>query len=330
MNQSKFLAKRAARRANSAKFLFTPGPASLTAENLFNLGPAFGRGDKEYLDIEAAVLDWLSALSGQPNIARLQGSATFAIEIALQNFVTGRVLLMNSGYYSDRISTMLSKRRDIILTFFEQESKIDSKESFDWVVSCPTETSTAYLTPISDARELADLHSAQLFLDATGSIGLENNHELGDVVCFSSCKGLFGLTGASFIAYKSSPVRSPETFSLLLSTYLQKTTTGPYHAIQSLFANIDTHDGMKKSVKMNKSRMLEMVPQLLVHSIQNQPLLCTAVNASIRKLNSKVVLYQPRAVNNFSVLCHLGEAHLGASAKGKILNKVSFTPLETL
>ena len=123
MNQRKFLAKRAARRANSAKFLFTPGPASLTAENLFNLGPAFGRGDREYLDIEAAVLDWLSALSGQPNIARLQGSATFAIEIALQNFVTGRVLLMNSGYYSHRISTMLSKRRDINLTIFEQESK---------------------------------------------------------------------------------------------------------------------------------------------------------------------------------------------------------------
>ena len=33
-------------------------------------------------------------------------------------------------------------------------------------------------------------------LDATGSIGLERYHELADVISFSSCKGLFGLTGA--------------------------------------------------------------------------------------------------------------------------------------
>ena len=98
MNQNKFLAKRAASRANRSKYLFTPGPASLTAENLYNLGPAFGRGDNEYLRIETAVLGWLSELSGQPKVARVQGSATLAIEVALQNFVTGNVLLMESGY----------------------------------------------------------------------------------------------------------------------------------------------------------------------------------------------------------------------------------------
>ena len=33
-------------------------------------------------------------------------------------------------------------------------------------------------------------------LDATASIGLEDEHELADLIAYSSCKGLFGLTGA--------------------------------------------------------------------------------------------------------------------------------------
>ena len=328
MNQNKFLAKRAASRANRSKYLFTPGPASLTAENLYNLGPAFGRGDNEYLRIETAVLGWLSELSGQPKVARVQGSATLAIEVALQNFVTGNVLLMESGYYSDRIAGMLSHRPDIRLKILNRSSILDHNFKCDWVIACPTETSTAYLTPIIEIKELADKVGAQLFLDATGSIGLEIGHELGDVVCFSSCKGLFGLTGASFIAFKSTPTRYPSEFSLSLETYLEKKTTGPYHAIQSLYANICRHSDMQNSVKINKSRILKMVPEMLVHPIHNQPLLCTAVNAEITTTDSKVVLYQPRSDNPFSIACHIGEVHLGSRAKGNILNRISFIPLE--
>ena len=35
---------------------------------------------------------------------------------------------------------------------------------------------------------------AQNYFDATASIGLEENHDLADLLAFSSCKGLFGLT----------------------------------------------------------------------------------------------------------------------------------------
>ena len=45
--------------------------------------------------------------------------------------------------------------------------------------------------------------NGKLFVDATGSIGLEEDHHLADLMAFSSCKGLFGITGASFIAHKS-------------------------------------------------------------------------------------------------------------------------------
>ena len=37
---------------NSKKILFTPGPASLIKENVFNINPAFGRGDPQYLKMQ--------------------------------------------------------------------------------------------------------------------------------------------------------------------------------------------------------------------------------------------------------------------------------------
>ena len=49
--------------------------------------------------------------------------------------------------------------------------------------------------------ELKKKCKSKLALDATASIGLEKNHELSDVAAFSSCKGLFGLTGGAFITF---------------------------------------------------------------------------------------------------------------------------------
>ena len=39
------------------KILFTPGPPSLSLENLRGISPFFGRGDKDYLKIEKFVID---------------------------------------------------------------------------------------------------------------------------------------------------------------------------------------------------------------------------------------------------------------------------------
>ena len=44
---------------NKKKVLFTPGPASLSEENIKNLSPAFGRGDSEYQLTEKRVLNLL-------------------------------------------------------------------------------------------------------------------------------------------------------------------------------------------------------------------------------------------------------------------------------
>ena len=72
-------------------------------------------------------------------------------------------------------------------------------------------------------------------LDATASIGLEPNHDLADVIGYSSCKGLFGLTGASFVSYKSKPKNKVKSFYMDINTHINKKITGPYLSIGSLY-----------------------------------------------------------------------------------------------
>ena len=56
---------------NKKKVLFTPGPASLSEENIKNLSPAFGRGDSEYQLTEKKVLNLLIKMSGKKQIVRI-------------------------------------------------------------------------------------------------------------------------------------------------------------------------------------------------------------------------------------------------------------------
>ena len=70
---------------NSKKKLFTPGPASLLYENIKSLEPCFGRGDNQYEKMENYVLNRLKNMTSHKNIARLQGSASFALEIMINN-----------------------------------------------------------------------------------------------------------------------------------------------------------------------------------------------------------------------------------------------------
>ena len=191
---------------NKDKQLLTPGPASLASENLINLKPCFGRGDKEYQNIENKVLNMLKKISGHKYIARLQGSASLALEILVANFFSGKILIIDTGVYSDRIKNMCKFYSKIFKNIKKVKSakwnKINEiNEKFDWIFACPTETSIALRLPISNLYKLKIKCKARLALDATASIGLEKNHHYADVLAYSSCKGLFGLTGGSFIAF---------------------------------------------------------------------------------------------------------------------------------
>ena len=84
-------------------------------------------------------------------------------------------------------------------------------------------------------------------LDATGSIGLEKNHKLASVISFSSCKGIFGLTGAAFIGYNIKTLKKRKlSFYQDINTHLDKKVTGPYSTICSLYLIMKNFEKVKK------------------------------------------------------------------------------------
>ncbi len=313
------------KKLNNQKLIFTPGPASLSVENFLELHTAFGRGDAGYDAAEASVIAGIRSISGQDEVVRLQGSASLALEIMTLNFLCGRVVVVDTGYYSDRLFAMIEAARQR-MGLISESIRVPWYEigSFsgpvDWVVCAPVETSKALRIPISLLRAFSETLKAKLMLDATASIGLEPDHDLADVMAFSSCKGLFGFTGGAFVAYSTSPGNEVDSFYLGLETHRKKMITGPYHAILSLSAVLKNHDDMVHSVATNKERCLRKFSDFLVYDPINQPMLCTGVAGEVSSMNPRAILYRPRGEPSHSVVCHLGEVHLGRLAKGDILD----------
>ena len=312
-------------KQNHSTKLFTPGPASLILENISGLIPCFGRGDFKYDKIEKRVLKNILKLSGHENIARMQGSASFALEIMVSNFLYGNILIINTGVYSDRLKYMseTSKKKYKFIKKIDYISYMELDnivKKYDWVIACPVETSIGYKIPIGRLFEIKKRCKSKLALDATASIGLENNHELSDVAAFSSCKGLFGLTGGAFISFNGKQFNEIDEFNLNILNHLEKKMTGPYHAICSLDGILKDYKNFSYSVKLNKNIFVKKMEEYLQYPNKNQPNLCTLVNKKISSSDKNVVLYQSRANIKGSVVCHLGEVHLKRASNGKILN----------
>jgi aspartate aminotransferase-like enzyme len=312
-------------KKNKQKILFTAGPASLSVENLKGLAPCFGRGDKEYLKVEKKVLKKLKSISGLKKIVTTQGSGSTALEITALNFLRGKILIIDTGYYSNRLYN-LAKYAMRTHKYIKKVEKLNwlkiskYKKKVDWVWACVTETSKGLTIPIRELKLFSKKNNAKLALDATASIGLEKNHGLADVISFSSCKGLMGLTGASFICYNHKPKNKVNSFVLNIQNLAEKKMTGPYHTIQSMHEVLKKFNKMRKAIIINKKRALKKYKSQLIYKSKNQPLLCTYTRKKIRSKNFKVLLYKPRLNLPGSVICHLGEAHLGKRAKGKILD----------
>jgi len=317
------------RERNSEKMLFTPGPAALLPENIIGLGPCFGRGDEDYDSVEFRVMEGLKKKSGHSKLVRMQGSASLAIEVMTLNYLYGRVLIIQSGYYSDRLLWLANSARRRIgevkeVIFIQWDMLEYVTERFDWVVACYTETSFGLKIPIEILRRNADRLSASLMIDATASIGLENGHELAEVISYSSCKGLFGLTGAAFVAYHNEPTVEVDSFYLSLSNHFNKMMTGPYSAIASLDLALKKHDEFLYAVVENKKVFMAKMEEYLTQSRENQPTLCTHVSRKVRAIDPRAILYTPRSSLEGSIICHLGEVHLGLSARGEIINALEF------
>lgn len=309
---------------NAAKLLFTAGPAALLAENITGLRPCFGRDDDDYAAVESRVMNALQKMSGHANMVRMQGSASLGLEIMVLNFLFGRVLVVHSGYYAQRLAGLahsalrrLQQVKEVQVVEWDQLACLDGQ--FDWVVACATETSYGLKLPIEMLRATADRLSARLMLDATASMGLEPQHELADVMTYSASKGLFGLTGAAFVAYHEAPTVEVDSFYLSMTSHLGKMMTGPYHAIASLDEVLPKHETFRAAVLENKAVFTKRMAEHLSWPTENQPLLCTHVRCKITAKDKRAILYTPRSDLGGSVVCHLGEIHLGRAARGDIL-----------
>ena len=309
-------------KKNSEKFLFTAGPASLAKENLTGLRPCFGRGDNDYNDLEERVFSKLKNLSGHKELVRMQGSASLALEIMINNFLYGKILLVDTGFYSQRMEYMMNSSMVVKNKNFQKIDTVnwrnldEIKGKYDWVVSCFTETSCGLKLPIEFLSRITKNLSAKLMLDATASIGLEDNHCLADVIAYSSCKGLFGLTGAAFIAFNEFPENEVDSFYLNFSNHYDKKMTGPYHAISSIDLILENYSYFKESVLRNKKEFSQKFKDFLIYPYEYQPQLCTYVSCKIKARDKRAILYHPRSNLDGSVVCHLGEIHLGNKAKG--------------
>ena len=210
--------------------------------------------------------------------------------------------------------------------FIKEIDKIDwnkltnIKKKYDWIWACYTETSCGLKLPIEILSRLSKRLSAKLMLDATASIGLEVNHHLADVIAYSSCKGLFGLTGASFIAFNEFPTNKIDSFYLDFANHFHKKMTGPYHSISSMDQILENYSLFQNSVLNNKIKFLEKFKEFLKYPPDYQPNLCTYVSCKIKANDDRAILYNPRSNLGGSVVCHLGEIHLGDLAKGNIID----------
>ena len=150
-----------------------------------------------------------------------------ALEIVAANFLRGSVLVISSGYYSDRLVYLANAASknfgeiNNVDVMTHEEARLTTIK-FDWIWACSTETSVGVKTPINELKMLAKSVEASLALDATASFGLEEGHELADVISYSSCKGLFGLTGACFIAFNNKPQIDVPSFYLSLENHINK------------------------------------------------------------------------------------------------------------
>lgn len=300
-------------KRNQSKLLLTPGPAAILNEHLNEFNPVFGRGDDQYNKIYDEVTTWIKNLTKMDNLITFQGSATNALELAAKTFISSKVLIVDTGVYSDRFEFFLNNK-NVSVKHCSYEDLDNFTSKVDWVMATYVETSKAFKSDIRFLRETANRLGAKLFLDSTASIGLEEGHENADLIGFSSCKGLLGTTGAAFIAHKSSLkiIEDNNTYNSFTMNYdnmKNKTTTGPYHAICSLYGVMKSYNKLVNRVKKSKKKVLDKFE--IFYKSENQPILCTRLNKKIQSTNKnvEVIFYKPRLQIDGSIVCHLGEIY---------------------
>ena len=282
------------------KITLCPGPGAKIEEWQSSQKEYFGRGDKEYLKIKKKTYSWLKKKTGKKNIIAIPGAGTTAAYIAFKNFLNKKILIVKTGYYSERwikLCSQIFEKKNLFICNFDDLDKINFK--VDWVIFVYVETAECKIFDIKKIYNFKNRNKCKLMLDATASIGLEKNHNLADVMFFSSCKGLFGPTGLGFIAYDNLKKNNNLNFFDNLITYEKSMFTMGYNCMAALFK-------ISKKHKFYFSRLLYTRKLLLKYSRNKRnPIIGLDINFKLKK-KKNIIYYKPRDKKSFQPIFFLG------------------------
>ena len=172
---------------NERNLLMIPGPIEFEPAVLRALGEktrshldpvfmkAFARSLKRLREVFAAP-------SAQPFV--VAGSGTLAMEMAVANLVQpgDRALVVNTGYFSDRIATMLERHGAAVTHVRAEPGAVPSLDEVERALSgggfkvmtvTHVDTSTAVLAPVQALAALGRKHDALVVVDGVCSVGGE-------------------------------------------------------------------------------------------------------------------------------------------------------------
>ncbi len=301
------------------RITFCPGPGAYLNEWFTYQSEFFGRGDNYYQKIKKQTLSWIKKKSGQDKIIPIAGSGTTAAVVSINSFLTKNVLVINTGYYSKRwINYIKNSNLKIKLDVIKYDDFITTKikKKYNWILFVYVETANCTKYDIVKVNNVSRSINCKLMVDATASIGLENNHSLADVIFFSSCKGLLGPTGLGFIGYKNKiKYTKSNDFWFDLDTHSDSKYTLGYNCIASLYGVSKKHNIFKKKILYAHKILKNVIKTNLVKPIIGTPLKFK-LNNKIKK-NNNLIFYEPRENPGYDVIFFLGLVKL---SKKKINN----------
>ncbi|MDC3040116.1 aminotransferase class V-fold PLP-dependent enzyme [Candidatus Pelagibacter sp.] len=293
---------------NTNRITFCPGPGAKLQEWSTYQNEFFGRGDPHYQMIKKKTLNWIKKKTGQDEIIPIAGSGTTAAIVSINSFLSGNVLVINTGYYSKRWIDYIknsSLKINLDTISYDEFIRKKIKKKYKWILFVYVETANCRKYDIIKVNNKKKSMNCKLMLDATASIGLEDKHNLADVIFFSSCKGLLGPTGLGFVAFKKkiNYIKSKDLWFNLETHKNSKYTLG-YNCIASLYGVSKKHFLYKKKILYAQKILSDQT--LKKFSIPKIGIpLKVKLKKSIKK-NKNLIFYNPRENPGYDVLFFLG------------------------
>jgi 2-aminoethylphosphonate-pyruvate transaminase len=176
----------------------------------------------------------------------LPGSGSAAVEAALLSSLPHgkRILVINNGYYGDRLSAMVGAQRlGVAELKFDWSAKPDVEKvrlalrqhpEVHTVVMAHHESSTGQLNPLKEVAEVVDGLNRAFIVDAVGSFASETVDIAGPHIYMAagaSHGGLRGVGGLSFVLIRKGFIDRLKTYparswSLHLTHYLEEEDRG--------------------------------------------------------------------------------------------------------